>query len=235
MRPIGFPCTARRFRRLLRAFRHSARPARRRLGAQAALIALGLAVWSAMTRSRGSGATFGQLAAARIGVGIGEASATPAAFSLLSDYFPAGAPRHRARDLLRAASTSGAGLGSVWRSAGLTRARRLGTSAFRRRASRCIRPAAAGRSRFLVPSASRACCSPSGWRPPLPPWAEPPRGGHGARAARPSAAAAAASSSEPAPLPAADLITTRPARRRAGRRCQHVGSRAGVVAGGHRD
>jgi MFS family permease len=52
------------------------------------LIALGLAAWSCMTALSGLARTFGHLAAARIGVGIGEASATPAAFSLLSDYFP---------------------------------------------------------------------------------------------------------------------------------------------------
>jgi MFS family permease len=53
------------------------------------LIAVGLAVWSGMTALSGLARNFGQLAAARIGVGVGEASATPAAFSLLSDYFPA--------------------------------------------------------------------------------------------------------------------------------------------------
>jgi MFS family permease len=53
------------------------------------LIALGLTGWSVMTAVSGLARNFTQLAAARIGVGIGEASATPAAFSLLSDYFPA--------------------------------------------------------------------------------------------------------------------------------------------------
>jgi MFS family permease len=53
------------------------------------LIAVGLAVWSAMTALSGLAASFGQLALARIGVGIGEASASPAAYSLLGDYFPA--------------------------------------------------------------------------------------------------------------------------------------------------
>jgi MFS family permease len=53
------------------------------------LIAIGLAFWSVMTAVSGLARTFPQLAAARIGVGVGEASATPAAFSLLSDYFPA--------------------------------------------------------------------------------------------------------------------------------------------------
>src|SRR4029077_12038633 len=52
------------------------------------LIALGLAMWSAMTALSGLARTFPALALARIGVGIGEASAAPAAFSLLSDWFP---------------------------------------------------------------------------------------------------------------------------------------------------
>jgi MFS family permease len=53
------------------------------------LIALGLSFWSVMTAVSGLSRSFVELAAARVGVGIGEASATPAAFSLLSDYFPA--------------------------------------------------------------------------------------------------------------------------------------------------
>jgi MFS family permease len=57
------------------------------------LIALGLGLWSLLTAASGFAKSFGQLAAARIGVGIGESSASPAAFSLLSDYF---APARRA-------------------------------------------------------------------------------------------------------------------------------------------
>jgi MFS family permease len=53
------------------------------------LIATGLAFWSAMTALSGLTRSFGELAAARIGVGVGEASATPAAFSILTDCFPA--------------------------------------------------------------------------------------------------------------------------------------------------
>ena len=53
------------------------------------LIAIGLGFWSVMTALSGLARSFGQLAAARIGVGIGEASASPSAFSLLSDLFPA--------------------------------------------------------------------------------------------------------------------------------------------------
>jgi MFS family permease len=48
------------------------------------LIALGLAVWSSMTALSGLAGSYGQLAIARVGVGIGEASATPAACSLLA-------------------------------------------------------------------------------------------------------------------------------------------------------
>lgn len=52
------------------------------------LMAMGLALWSSMTALSGFASSFGMLAAARIGVGIGEASASPAAYSMISDYFP---------------------------------------------------------------------------------------------------------------------------------------------------
>ena len=52
------------------------------------VMAMGLALWSSMTALSGFASTFGMLAAARIGVGIGEASASPAAYSMISDYFP---------------------------------------------------------------------------------------------------------------------------------------------------
>lgn len=52
------------------------------------LISLGLAFWSGMTAASGLARDFGRLAALRIGVGVGEASATPAAYSMLCDYFP---------------------------------------------------------------------------------------------------------------------------------------------------
>ncbi|MEM7569158.1 MAG: MFS transporter [Pseudomonadota bacterium] len=52
------------------------------------LISLGLALWSTMTALSGFAGNFAQLALARIGVGVGEASASPAAFSMLGDYFP---------------------------------------------------------------------------------------------------------------------------------------------------
>lgn len=52
------------------------------------LISLGLLFWSAMTALSGLARSFPVLAAFRIGVGIGEASASPAAYSMLADYYP---------------------------------------------------------------------------------------------------------------------------------------------------
>ncbi|MCH7629033.1 MAG: MFS transporter [Proteobacteria bacterium] len=61
--------------------------------ARTRLLSLGLALWSGMTALSGLSGNFMQLGAARIGVGVGEATAGPCAYSLLSDYFP---PRRRA-------------------------------------------------------------------------------------------------------------------------------------------
>jgi MFS family permease len=52
------------------------------------LIFAGVLVWSAGTVACGLSHTFGQLFAARIIVGLGEAVLSPAAISLISDYFP---------------------------------------------------------------------------------------------------------------------------------------------------
>ena len=52
------------------------------------LIAIGLSFWSLMTAASGLARSFPVLAACRIGVGIGEASASPAAYSMLADYYP---------------------------------------------------------------------------------------------------------------------------------------------------
>ncbi len=51
------------------------------------LISLGLGFWSLMTALSATARGFFSLATFRFGVGIGEASATPAAFSMLYDYF----------------------------------------------------------------------------------------------------------------------------------------------------
>ena len=57
------------------------------------LISVGLMFWSLMTALSGFARSFTVLSIFRVGVGIGEASASPAAYSLLSDYYP---PRVRA-------------------------------------------------------------------------------------------------------------------------------------------
>lgn len=51
------------------------------------IIGLGLAFWSLMTVLSGLADSYAGLALARMGVGVGEASASPAAFSLLAAYF----------------------------------------------------------------------------------------------------------------------------------------------------
>jgi MFS family permease len=50
-------------------------------------LSIGLALWSALTAASAFATGFGQLGLARVGVGIGEASAAPAAFSIIQDYF----------------------------------------------------------------------------------------------------------------------------------------------------
>ena len=61
------------------------------------IIATGIFVWSIMTALCGLARNFGQMFAARIGVGVGEAALSPAAYSLLADWF-------EGKDLVRALS-----------------------------------------------------------------------------------------------------------------------------------
>jgi MFS family permease len=65
-------------------------------GSRRTVIAIGLALWSGMTAASGLVRSYGQLALARIGVGVGEAACSPPAHSLLADYFP---PERRATAL----------------------------------------------------------------------------------------------------------------------------------------
>jgi predicted MFS family arabinose efflux permease len=65
-------------------------------GSRRTVIAVGLTAWSAMTAASGLARSYGQLALARVGVGVGEAASGPAAHSLLADYFP---PARRATAL----------------------------------------------------------------------------------------------------------------------------------------
>jgi MFS family permease len=57
------------------------------------LISVGLFFWSLMTAMSGFAQSYPMLAMFRVGVGVGEASASPAAYSMLSDYYH---PRLRA-------------------------------------------------------------------------------------------------------------------------------------------
>src|SRR5262245_9002593 len=57
------------------------------------LIALGFVFWSVMTAGCGLARNFVQMLLLRVGVGVGEAALSPAAYSLISDYFP---PQRRA-------------------------------------------------------------------------------------------------------------------------------------------
>ncbi len=53
------------------------------------IIMAGFALWTAMTALCGLARTYAALFLARVGVGVGEASLAPAAYSILADYFPA--------------------------------------------------------------------------------------------------------------------------------------------------
>jgi MFS family permease len=73
------------------------------------IIAAGVTLWCLMTAACGLAKNFWQLFAARMGVGVGEAALSPAANSLISDYFP----RHllgRAIAVYTAGISIGAGL-----------------------------------------------------------------------------------------------------------------------------
>ena len=52
------------------------------------LILVGVALWSAMTAGCGFAGSYATLFLARMGVGVGEAALSPAAYSMLSDTFP---------------------------------------------------------------------------------------------------------------------------------------------------
>jgi MFS family permease len=60
------------------------------------IIAAGVCLWSLMTAACGMARSFGELFLARVGVGIGEATLSPAAYSMIADSFP---EQRRARAL----------------------------------------------------------------------------------------------------------------------------------------
>lgn len=73
------------------------------------IIAVGIALWSVMTALGGLARSFGTMFAARIGVGVGEAALSPAAYSMLSDWFQ-GKALTRALSCYSAAIYMGGGL-----------------------------------------------------------------------------------------------------------------------------
>ncbi len=52
------------------------------------LISIGVLLWSIMTAACGLARSYGTLFLMRIGVGVGEATLSPAAYSMIADYFP---------------------------------------------------------------------------------------------------------------------------------------------------
>ena len=76
------------------------------------IIAVGIMVWSVMTAFCGLARTFWQMFAARIGVGIGEAALSPAAYSLLADWFK-GKQLVRALSFYQGAIYMGGGLATM--------------------------------------------------------------------------------------------------------------------------
>lgn len=54
------------------------------------IVAAACGLWSLFTAASGTAQNFGQLALARIGVGVGEAGGSPPSYSIISDYFPPG-------------------------------------------------------------------------------------------------------------------------------------------------
>lgn len=78
-------------------------------GSRRNLIIVGIGVWSVMTALCGLATSFFSLFLARIGVGIGEAGLSPAAYSMIADSFPQSA-RARAMGVYAMGAIMGVGL-----------------------------------------------------------------------------------------------------------------------------
>lgn len=76
------------------------------------IVSIGIACWSLMTASCGLARSFGHLMLARIGVGVGEATLSPSAYSMLSDYFDR-ARLPRAMSVYTCGIFIGAGLATI--------------------------------------------------------------------------------------------------------------------------
>jgi MFS family permease len=76
------------------------------------LISAGVLVWSLMTAVCGLAKNFTHMFLARVGVGIGEATLSPAAYSIISDYFPV-EKRPRAYSIYQTGIYVGMGLAMI--------------------------------------------------------------------------------------------------------------------------
>ncbi len=93
------------------------------------IIMAGIAFWSFATAACGLGRNFWQIFIARIGVGIGEASLSPSAYSMLADHFP---PKKLALPVgvFTAGLSAGIGLSLILGAAAIDFASSLGTVTF---------------------------------------------------------------------------------------------------------
>jgi MFS family permease len=92
------------------------------------IIAVGIALWSLATVACGLARGFGALFAARVSVGVGEATISPGASSMIGDYFPPEA-RPRAFGLFLIGTTLGSGLAFLLTGAAADGARLLRAAA----------------------------------------------------------------------------------------------------------
>lgn len=77
-----------------------------------AIVSIGIAFWSAMTAACGLAGSFWQLFLARMGVGVGEATLSPATYSLIADLFPED-KRGRAMAIFSSGVSVGGGLAFI--------------------------------------------------------------------------------------------------------------------------
>ena len=77
------------------------------------IIVGGVTLWSLMTAACGLAGSYWHLFLARMGVGVGEASLTPSATSMIADYFPSGA-RGKALATYNAGVSLGTGFAMVF-------------------------------------------------------------------------------------------------------------------------
>ncbi len=87
-------------------------------GRRKTLLTLGVAVWSAATIFCGLARSFGMLFAARVGVGVGEASVTPGSGSIIADLFPPD-QRSKAYGLWMLGGSAGIGLSTLFAAAAI--------------------------------------------------------------------------------------------------------------------